>query len=207
MGMATTPTRMWLGDTDIGVSDAKIVDGTIKHVMTHNIEISQKTIKFGIHPGYTGGSDGSSLLVIVFCILIYHAGVDLNWVILWLVVGVAITTLCDKSPPMVLLKDNRPTYYANDIAKIQVLSHGQTFNMKNNTLGTLSGAAVGGILFGGSGAIVGAIASNNKEVIFDEYKLICIKFHDQSWVTIKTNNIILFENLLSISGGVHACPI
>ena len=55
------------------------------------------------------------------------------------------------------------------------------------TAGSLAGAALGGILTGGAGAIVGGLASGNKIETFSSTEM-AFEFNDGNWILVKFAN-------------------
>ena len=55
---------------------------------------------------------------------------------------------------------------------------------EKKTIGSLGGAGLGGVLFGGSGAVVGALASGNK-IKKEKDVSLGIAFKDKNWVVIE----------------------
>jgi hypothetical protein len=96
--------------------------------------------------------------------------------------------------------DNRKKYLAGDIVSIQY--NGASFVGTKGAGGSLGGAAVGGVLFGGSGAVVGAIASGNN---IEQINNLAIKFNDGEWAVLSGGED--YKTLLTMAGSKNLCPI
>jgi hypothetical protein len=75
-------------------------------------------------------------------------------------------------------------YYLKDISEVKVLDNDTMTSFSKSGTSTLAGAAVGGVLLGGAGAIVGSIASGNKQ-LKEQIVRIGVKFSDANWVVLQ----------------------
>ena len=76
-------------------------------------------------------------------------------------------------------------YLINEIKEVKVIDNETMSSFKKNGASTLTGAAVGGLLFGGAGAVVGSIASGNKN-LKEQIVRVGVKFEDGNWVVLQT---------------------
>jgi len=104
------------------------------------------------------------------------------------------------------LKDPRLIYKAKDIEAFQIdYNNGNSF-LDKNMAKSLTGAAVGGALFGGFGAVVGSNASGNKIKKIDCAK-IAIRFNDDQWVVMMIEEDEIIKKILQFAGKKNICPI
>ena len=105
-------------------------------------------------------------------------------------------------------------YSLDEIESIKILDDISMMANEKNAVGSLGGAAVGGALFGGTGAVVGAISSGNN-LTKEQVVNLGIKLTDKNWVVVrfeinqtvlgKANKIVL-ENLLEATAKKQECP-
>ena len=88
------------------------------------------------------------------------------------VAGIVVSVLAYSSTP-----DNRKSYSKKQIAKAGITGHERV--SKKRAGGSIGGAAVGGLIFGGAGAVVGAIAGGNE---VSDYKNAFVEFTDGNWI-------------------------
>jgi len=122
-----------------------------------------------------------TLLIIVSAILGFKFGIGV------FLAGVALAGfLFWKSTMKSRLNDESSgiKYLPEQITEIKVLDEQSCTAAAKSLGGTLSGAAIGGALFGGAGAVVGAIASGNK-ISKEEVIYLGMKFTDGNWVLTK----------------------
>jgi hypothetical protein len=101
-----------------------------------------------------------------------------------------------KTPP-----DNRKEYI---VSKIGVVQRDRVST--KSTGKSLVGAGVGGVLFGGAGAVVGAVSAGN---LVSEFIDIAVKFTDNNWIVLSAESKEEGLRILSLLGS-HAdqeCPI
>jgi hypothetical protein len=79
------------------------------------------------------------------------------------------------------------SYSGNDVKNFKVMDPSVQKVSSKGTAGTLTGAAIGGVLTGGVGAIVGGMAGGNKIETFSSTEL-AFEFNDGNWVVIKFAN-------------------
>ena len=76
---------------------------------------------------------------------------------------------------------------------------------------SLGGAAVGGLIFGGAGAIVGAIAGgNSSNDTVQEFETATLKFNNNEWAVVVAKDWaekLEMKNLMKMAGCKNACPI
>jgi len=75
-------------------------------------------------------------------------------------------------------------YYLKDIVELKVLDNDTMTSFSKSGASSLAGAAVGGILLGGAGAVVGSIASGNKQ-LKEQIVHVGVKFEDANWVVLQ----------------------
>ena len=129
---------------------------------------------------------------------------------IYVFISATITLFCIfkiyySSPP----KDKRMIYQSSDIEAFQIdYNNGNNVVANKSMGGSLAGAAVGGALFGGFGAVVGANASGNNIVKINyDTATTTIRFVDGEWVV-----MILMENfdikkILKLADSKNICPI
>ena len=75
-------------------------------------------------------------------------------------------------------------YLVEDILEVKILDNDTTTSYGKSGAASLTGAAGGGVLLGGAGAVVGAISSGNKQNK-EQIVRIGIKFVDENWVVLQ----------------------
>lgn len=75
-------------------------------------------------------------------------------------------------------------YFLKDILEVKVLDNDTMTSFSKSGASTLAGAAAGGILLGGAGAVVGSIASGNKQ-LKEQIVRVGVKFEDTNWVVLQ----------------------
>ena len=171
----------------------KITNGSPKLVNKGEIDITPTDIRIG--------QDWR----IIICSTIFVLGIIAGFFMpgpwwLWWVIGFVISLTPFKA------KDSRSSYTADQIEKVQVMGIDRVGTKGSG--GSLGGAAVGGVLFGGAGAIVGSVAGGNK---VEEFTNVVIKFTDGEWVVATSEKgfvgDIQYQNLLKLAGTNNECPI
>jgi hypothetical protein len=93
-----------------------------------------------------------------------------------------------------------------EISKIGVIQHDRVGT--KGMAGSLGGAAIGGVLFGGFGAVVGAVATGNK---IEDFKNIAVKFTNGDWIVLENKgdwaDKTVFKRLVALEGATQECPI
>ena len=79
---------------------------------------------------------------------------------------------------------NGVKYLLNDISELKIIDNETIQRFSKSTTSSLTGAAVGGLLFGGAGAIVGSITSGNKN-LKEQLVRVGVKFIDGNWVVLQ----------------------
>ena len=79
------------------------------------------------------------------------------------------------------------SYTGADVKTFKVMDPNVQKVSTKGTAGTIAGAAVGGILTGGVGALVGGMASGNKVETFSSTE-IGVEFNDGNWAMVKFAN-------------------
>jgi len=88
---------------------------------------------------------------------------------------------------VILHKSNHETIVNEKIHTIKTIKPIDDNKMiHKGAVGTLGGAAAGGVLFGGAGAVVGALASGNKKIL--NFSTFGIEFEDGEWVVAEFDN-------------------
>ena len=77
-------------------------------------------------------------------------------------------------------------YFLKDIVEVKVLGDDTVISDYKSGLSSLSTAAVGGVLAGGVGAVVGSVAGGNK-ILEKNIVQVGIKFSDSNWVILRAN--------------------
>lgn len=75
-------------------------------------------------------------------------------------------------------------YFLKDIVEVKVLDNDTMTSFSKSGSSSLAGAAAGGILLGGAGAVVGSIASGNKQ-LKEQIVRVGVKFEDTNWVVLQ----------------------
>ena len=79
------------------------------------------------------------------------------------------------------------SYSGDDVKNFKVMDPNVQKVSTKGTAGSLAGAALGGILTGGAGAIVGGLASGNKIETFSSTEM-AFEFNDGNWILVKFAN-------------------
>ncbi len=87
-------------------------------------------------------------------------------------------------------------YPLDQIDSLKIIDNASMMASQKSTTGSLGGAAVGGVLLGGAGAIVGAISSGNN-LTKEQVVNVGIKFKDKNWTVVR------FELNETTLGKVH----
>ena len=77
-------------------------------------------------------------------------------------------------------------YQNNEISQYKEFDSNESIASTKEATGTLVGAGVGGLAFGGAGAIVGALAGGNKTIKSSKTSL-AIEFNDGNWIVLEMN--------------------
>ncbi len=86
-----------------------------------------------------------------------------------------------------VIVNNRVTSYVyrlDEITDVKIIEKTTMMATEKKTMGTLGGAGVGGALFGGAGAVVGALSSGNN-IRKEKDTSLGIGFIDKNWVVIE----------------------
>ena len=127
----------------------------------------------------------------------FAAGPFLAWAGAGVVLAIGLATLA---------KDKRRSYTGEQISSVEVIGLDRV-GTKGAT-GSLGGAAVGALAFGGVGAIVGSVAGGNK---VQQFQNIGIKFEDGNWLVVANEGkgfvaSSQFQRLMKLAGSKNACP-
>lgn len=76
-------------------------------------------------------------------------------------------------------------YPISQISEVKVLDNETIASYAKSGSSSLAGAAAGGVLFGGAGAIVGSIASGNTQ-LREQTVRVGVKFADANWVVLES---------------------
>jgi hypothetical protein len=172
----------------------KITNASADLIGTAEIEITDKGVSIGQRPGVAVGT----VVMVLFVIAgIYVPG---PWYVYWIAGFVLSIVAALKTP------DGRKVYTPAQIESVTVLGMDRVGT--KGAAGSLGGAAVGGLLFGGFGAVVGAVAGGNK---VEEFKNICIVFTDGEWVVVTSEKGFVSETgyqaLIKMAGANNQCPV
>ena len=105
-------------------------------------------------------------------------------------------------------------YPLDQIDSLKIIDNTSMMASQKTTAGTLGGAAVGGVLLGGAGAIVGALSSGNNQAK-EQVVNVGIKFKDKNWTVVRfeLNETVLgkahktvLTNLLEATSQQQQCP-
>ncbi len=208
----------------------KIINGSGKLLNQDFVEITSEKISFGEDPMklFLFRKIYKILLLLIFFAMILYLFFVLSSVgvsvgvssglpyaidydrYIYVFISATITLFCIfkiyySSPP----KDKRMIYQSSDIEAFQIdYNNGNNVVANKSMGGSLAGAAVGGALFGGFGAVVGANASGNNIVKINyDTATTTIRFVDGEWVV-----MILMENfdikkILKLADSKNICPI
>ena len=208
----------------------KIINGSGKLLNQDFVEITSEKISFGEDPMklFLFSKIYKILLLLIFFAMILYLFFVLSSVgvsvgvssglpyaidydrYIYVFISATITLFCIfkiyySSPP----KDKRMIYQSSDIEAFQIdYNNGNNVVANKSMGGSLAGAAVGGALFGGFGAVVGANASGNNIVKINyDTATTTIRFVDGEWVV-----MILMENfdikkILKLADSKNICPI
>lgn len=172
----------------------QITNGSAGLIDKKKIEVSDSNILIGEHPGVDVGTGVMFLFVI--------AGFFLpgSWLAYWSA-GLMLAIVSVFNTP-----DDRKKYIPSEIEAMSILGTDRVGT--KGAGGSLGGAAVGAIAFGGVGAIVGSVAGGNK---IDEFTNLVIKFTDGEWVTITSKSGLVadiqYQRLVKMAGPRNQCPI
>jgi hypothetical protein len=105
-------------------------------------------------------------------------------------------------------------YSLDQIDSLKIIDNTSMMASQKTTAGSLGGAAVGGVLLGGAGAIVGAISSGNNQTK-EQVVNVGIKFKDKNWTVVRfeLNETVLgkahktvLTSLLEATSQQQECP-
>ena len=102
-----------------------------------------------------------------------------------LISSLARVRLCSWGKKVIV--NNRVTSYVyrlDEITDVKIIEKTTMMATEKKTMGTLGGAGVGGALFGGAGAVVGALSSGNN-IRKEKDTSLGIGFIDKNWVVIE----------------------
>ena len=158
------------------------------------IEITKTDVRLGKDPK-------AAMFAFVFMVVFIVGWLFFKEFLGGLVSGLVIGYISAK-----LTKDRRLRYTGEQIASVEVLGLDRVGTKSG--AGSVGGAVVGDLLFGGVGAIVGASASGNK---IEQFHNIGIKFVDGAWLAVsnKGKGIVAstqFNLLVRLAGNKNACP-
>lgn len=172
----------------------KITNASANLIGTQEIEITTDGVKIGQSPAVAVAT------VIISLAIIAGFFVPGPWYVYW-ILGVVLAIIAGFKTP-----DRRKIYTADEIESVTVLGMDRVGT--KGAGGSLGGAAVGGLLFGGAGAIVGSVAGGNK---VEEFKNICIVFTDGEWVVVTSEKGFVgevgYKALIKMSGMKNQCPV
>lgn len=208
----------------------KIINGSGKLLNQNFVKITSEKISFGEDPMklFLFSKIYKILLLLIFFAMILYLffalssvgvsvgvssglpyAIDYDWYI-YVFISATLTLFCIfkiyySLPP----KDKRMIYQSSDIEAFQIdYNNGNNVVANKSMGGSLAGAAVGGALFGGFGAVIGANASGNNIVKINyDTATATIRFVDGEWVV-----MILMENfdikkILKLADSKNICPI
>lgn len=194
----------------------KIINGSGKLLNQDFVEITSDKISFGEDPMklFLFRKIYKIFLMLIFFAMIPRVSsvfaLDYEGYIFVCIGAATLTFFCIfkiyySLPP----KDKRMIYQSSDIEAFQIdYNNGNNVVANKSMGGSLAGAAVGGALFGGFGAVVGANASGNNIVKINyDTATTTIRFVDGEWVV-----MILMENfdikkILKLADSKNICPI
>ena len=175
----------------------KVVNGSTSLVDKQHISITPTEICFG---RVQADAQAGLMILVAVCVGIFAPGPFL----LYFALGIAMAVWAAKDDTT---PDTRKRYKANEIARMVI---GGVEHVGHKTAGgSLGGAAVGGLLFGGFGAVVGAVAGGNN---LSEFNSVTVKFTDGEWVVLSGDNGTFTDStelklLLKLAGTNNECPI
>ena len=208
----------------------KIINGSGKLLNQNFVKITSEKISFGEDPMklFLFSKIYKILLLLIFFAMILYLFFVLSSVgvsvgvssglpyaldcdgYIYVFISATLTLFCIfkiyySLPP----KDKRMIYQSSDIEAFQIdYNNGNNVVANKSMGGSLAGAAVGGALFGGFGAVIGANASGNNIVKINyDTATATIRFVDGEWVV-----MILMENfdikkILKLADSKNICPI
>ena len=77
-------------------------------------------------------------------------------------------------------------YFLDEIDEVKILDNQSLSSYSKSQSGSLAGAAIGAVVLGGVGAVVGSVSSGNKTTI-EQIINIGIKLKDSNWVVVTAN--------------------
>jgi hypothetical protein len=208
----------------------KIINGSGKLLNQYFVKITSEKISFGEDPaeGFLFRKIYKILLLLIFFAMIlylflyfsrdaqsvsFSSGLLRLWPRGWYIYVFISATLTlfgilkiyYSSPP----EDKRMIYQSSDIEAFQIdYNNGNNVVANKSMGGSLAGAAVGGALFGGFGAVVGASASGNNITKIDcDTATATIRFVDGEWVVMILTENLEIKNILKLADSKNICPI
>jgi hypothetical protein len=171
----------------------KITNGSAKFIQETVIEITSTEIKLGDDRRNTALFIGIGLGLIA---AVFVPGPGILYSLGGVILGLILTYT---------KKDQRISYRSEQIEKVKVFDTNQVETKGMG--GTVGGAALGGILFGGAGAVVGALAGGNNTSDFNN---VAIKFTDGEWVVLSAEGNLArnpqYQNLIKLAGSKNESP-
>lgn len=178
----------------------KISNGSELFINAGHIDVMPNKIIIGMSPRASAGMKMFGIMLAIFAFIVIAFKVNATFVSIMFLASIVISIWSGMGTA-----DNRKIYTAKQIENIAFL---QTNRVSTKSVsGSLGGAAVGAVLFGGAGAIVGSVAAGNH---VQEFKDICVKFTDGEWfVATKSNQIdeVEAKQLIRMAGKKNKCPI
>lgn len=193
------------------------------------MKVQQGTLPLNTTLGLSHGTDGKVIGIYFFKedhslpVLIIFSGIVISVIFLFngngLMAFLSIISFIIASIFLVVnvqkkAEANGIKYSLEQIDSLKIIDNTSMMASQKSTGGTLGGAAVGGVLLGGAGAIVGAISSGNnqtKEQIIN----VGIKLKDKNWAVIKfelnettlgTAHKVVLNKLLEATAQHQECP-
>ena len=193
----------------------KIINGSGKLLNQYFVKITSEKISFGEDPaeGFLFRKILWLICLVLFLIIfnfyslftlilepIWYQFILINALTLF-----SILKIYYSSPP----EDKRMIYQSSDIEAFQIdYNNGNNVVANKSMGGSLAGAAVGGALFGGFGAVVGASASGNNITKIDcDTATATIRFVDGEWVVMILTENLEIKNILKLADSKNICPI
>lgn len=97
------------------------------------------------------------------------------------------TNVVNLKKPGLFMNKTILSYSINDVKNFKVIDPNVQKVGTKGALGTIGGAAVGGLLTGGVGAIVGGLAGGNKVETYSTTD-VALEFNDGNWIVVHFDN-------------------
>lgn len=164
----------------------KVINASAKLIEYNviNLNLKERSVLFGDNPQDNMANVLTFVFTVIAGIVFYYT----TWVVglIALVIGVFVAIKLASW----LVDDSRPGVHFDRVAEVKVTQFDRLSMMDSSTGSSLGGAAVGGLLFGGVGAIVGSVAGgNSKSSDIVEKANIQITFAGGSWVVVEKDRI------------------